>query len=137
MEKRMDIVCVDTFKGEVGQDAHVATVQEHGGSIEDAFRTNIANAGVGDMIRVIVGDSAESASQFEDASIVGCYIDAAHDYESVKKDLAAWYPKLMPGAAWCGHDYHWHEVKRAVDEHAEANGYEVVSMEGNVWMRKP
>ena len=136
-EKRMDIVCVDTFKGEVGQEAHAATIEEHGGSIEDAFRMNVANAGVDDMIRVIVGDSAESASQFEDESIVGCYIDAAHDYESVKKDLAAWYPKLIPGAAWCGHDYHWHEVKRAVDEHAEANGYEVMPIEGNVWMRKP
>jgi predicted O-methyltransferase YrrM len=134
--KRMDIVCVDTFKGEVGQEAHAATIEEHGGSIEDAFRMNIAEARVDDMIRVVVGDSAESASQFADGSLVGCYIDAAHDYESVCNDLAAWYPKVTKGGAWCGHDWQWHEVRKAVTEHAEANGYEIQTMPGNVWMRK-
>lgn len=135
--KHMDIVCVDTFKGEVGQTEHIPTVEAHGGSVEAAFRENIAQAGVDDMIRVVVGDSAGSADMFDDGSLVGCYIDAAHDYESVKKDLEKWFPKIAKGGAWCGHDYHWDEVKRAVDEHAKANGYEVENLPGTVWMMRP
>ena len=88
------------------------------------------------MIQVITGDSAESAALFEDASLDAVYIDAAHDYDSVVKDIAAWFPKIKPAGVFSGHDYpHW-EVKQAVDEHAAANGYTIEQI-GRVWMRTP
>ena len=49
--------------------------------------------------------------------------------------LAQDYPKLKPGGVFAGHDYPWHEVKKAVDEHAAANGYEVAQI-GRVWMKR-
>jgi len=43
------------------------------------------------------------------------YIDADHDYQSVKNDIIAWKEKVKPGGIISGHDYH-SGVKQAVDE---------------------
>ena len=134
--KTATIHCVDTFQGEQNQPAHLAIVDDNGGSIRQVFDRNTKAAGVSEMIQVIAGDSAESASLFEDASLDAVYIDAAHDYDSVVKDIAAWFPKIKPAGVFSGHDYpHW-EVKQAVDEHAAANGYTIEQI-GRVWMRTP
>ena len=54
------------------------------------------------------------------------FLDAAHDYESIRDDIAAWWPKITPGGWLAGHDYTDAEgVRRAVDEafpHAEKLG---------------
>jgi len=134
--KTATIHCVDTFLGEQNQPAHLAIVDDNGGSIRQVFDRNTKAAGVSEMIQVIAGDSAESAALFEDASLDAVYIDAAHDYDSVVKDIAAWFPKIKPAGVFSGHDYpHW-EVKQAVDEHAAANGY-IIEQIGRVWMRTP
>jgi predicted O-methyltransferase YrrM len=109
-------------------------VAAHGGSLLPKFIENIQEAEVFDMIRVTEGDSAESAERFADASIDFIFIDAAHDYDSVVKDMAAWWPKLKPDGIFAGHDYPWHEVKKAVDEHAATNGYEVAQV-GRCWVK--
>ena len=44
------------------------------------------------------------------------FIDAAHDYESVRKDIAAWRKCVRPGGILCGHDINWPGVGRAVGE---------------------
>jgi hypothetical protein len=46
------------------------------------------------------------------------YIDASHDYISVKEDINLWLPKLKPGGVICGDDYilGWPGVIQAVDE---------------------
>jgi hypothetical protein len=127
--------CVDTWKGEQNQPSHLQVVDKHGGSILGKFTENIEAAKVAGMIKVTVGDSAESASQFKDGSMDFIFIDAAHDYDSVVKDLAAWWPKLKEGGIFAGHDYPWHEVEKAVNEHALANGYEVTPV-GRCWIKK-
>ena len=127
------IYCVDTFKGEEGQTAHIPTIEAHGGSIRHVFVANIKAAGVDGMIEIVDGDSAESASRFADASLDGCYIDAAHDYVSVVKDIAAWHPKVKTGGIFSGHDYPWHEVSRAVDEWALETGHAIEQI-GSVWL---
>jgi len=133
--KTATVNCVDTWKGEQNQPSHLQVVDEHGGSILGKFTENIEAAKVAGMIKVTVGDSAESASRFEDGSMDFIFIDAAHDYDSVVKDLAAWWPKLKEGGIFAGHDYPWHEVEKAVNEHASANGYEVTPA-GRCWIKK-
>lgn len=51
------------------------------------------------------------------------FVDAGHDYESVRQDIALWWPKVRAGGVLCGHDYNGRSdrkgvfgVKRAVDE---------------------
>jgi hypothetical protein len=131
--KAVAVHCVDTWAGEQNQPEHIAIVEAHGGSVLAQFKDNIRAAGVEDMITLHVGDSAERAADFEDASLDFIFIDAAHDYESVRKDLAAWFPKLKRGGIFAGHDYPWHEVERAVKEHAADHGY-FVHQVGRCWI---
>ena len=44
------------------------------------------------------------------------FIDGDHAYESVRDDIAAWFPLLDKGGLVCGHDYNMPQVARAVDE---------------------
>lgn len=66
--------------------------------------------------------SHRAAGQFPDESVDLVYIDAAHDVESVRQDILAWFPKVRMGGFVCGHDYDdgpdaLHPgVKQAVDE---------------------
>lgn len=65
--------------------------------------------------------SFDAAPKFADGSLDWVYIDASHYYDDVKRDLADWLPKLVPGGYLCGDDYgrksFWDNgVTRAVDE---------------------
>lgn len=51
------------------------------------------------------GISWEQAAAFEDASLDYVMVDADHAYESVAKDIAAWFPKIRSGGILAGHDY--------------------------------
>lgn len=42
------------------------------------------------------------------------FIDGAHDYDSVVRDITYWRSKLAPGGLLCGHDWDWQTVKDAV-----------------------
>lgn len=46
------------------------------------------------------------------------FIDALHDYESVKQDIALWWPKVRIGGMLCGHDFNhqWPGCEHAVAE---------------------
>jgi predicted O-methyltransferase YrrM len=46
------------------------------------------------------------------------FLDARHDYYSVKQDIIEWMPLLLPGGLLCGHDLgpNWPEVEVAVRE---------------------
>ena len=49
--------------------------------------------------------SLSAAATFDADSIDYVFLDAAHDYESVRADIAAWWPKIKPGGWFAGHDY--------------------------------
>jgi hypothetical protein len=111
--KKVRFVCVDHFKGSC-YPHHQNLAKQRGGSLRADFAANLAAAGVRDLAEIIEGDSAASAALFADASCDFVFIDADHDYESVKSDITAWLPKVRGVLA--GHDWNWPSVARAVGE---------------------
>lgn len=53
-----------------------------------------------------VGYSKDVAREINDKIFDLVYIDALHDYISIKYDIIAWLPKIKKGGFLCGHD-HW------------------------------
>ncbi len=125
------LVAVDTFRGETNQPAHYSEVEKLGGSVRPAFEQNMKDCGVAEMIEVIEGDSALSSDHFTDGECSFVFIDAAHDTESVVRDILAWLPKMKPGGVIAGHDYQAESVYRAVYECLAAVGYYV---SGPCWL---
>lgn len=60
---------------------------------------------VNSVVKLISGVSWEVASDYKDNSIDFCFIDGAHDYNSVANDIKAFLPKIKIGGYIAGHDY--------------------------------
>lgn len=62
--------------------------------------------------------SKDAATDVPDGGVDLVFIDALHDYESVKEDIALWWPKVRAGGMLAGHDFNhqWPGVERAVAE---------------------
>lgn len=76
--------------------------------------------------------SEDASFHFREAELDFVYIDAQHDYPSIKRDIELWHSKVRLGGLLCGHDYlsgihngQEYGVQQAVDELAAANGLEV------------
>jgi len=81
-------------------------------------------------VTIIKADSVEISKKFEDGYFDFVYIDGNHDYEFVKKDIEAWYPKVKKGGVLCGHDYSnseqpWEGVDKAVNEFAKEHNLQL------------
>jgi len=94
-------------------------------------------AGYGSRSTIWRMTSVEAAAKVPDQSFDFVYIDARHDYESVKEDLEAWCSKVRPGGIMAGHDYVDGDlpegefyVKSAVDEFFGARKIPVHDTEG-------
>jgi hypothetical protein len=119
------VTCVDTWEGSQN-DAGCKAYDGSRGRPLDVFRRNTA----GLPITANVGKSPEVASEFADGEFDIVYLDAEHDYESVKADIKAWRPKAKHILA--GHDYHsYPDVQRAV-----ATCGIKPRVVGNVWMER-
>lgn len=123
--KPIKLYCVDTWKGSVEHQGMDCLKND---SLYEEFIDNIKP-----LTSVIVPmrlPSLEAAKQFEDNSIDFVFIDASHEYEDIKADIAAWYPKVKIGGLFAGHDYGWAGVKKAVTEFSEEYNKFVQASEG-------
>jgi hypothetical protein len=131
--KRLDFYAVDHFRGTATEPELLRQVHELGGTLLPQFRDNMRRCGHADAIRVIVGDSADSAGLFADGSVAFVYIDADHSEEGLGRDIRAWLPKVRRGGWLAGHDYHTSSsvaetVRRLLPGHTTRGGswlYEV------------
>jgi|694.fasta_scaffold36630_4 hypothetical protein len=110
--KKIDCTCVDIW--EPYDEIKNHTVFETVGAFEQ-FLKNTEK--IQNYITPIKGNSVEVSNKFKDKSFDFIFIDAAHDYDSVYKDLVSWYPKLKDGGIISGHDYYYdNDVALAVND---------------------
>jgi predicted O-methyltransferase YrrM len=95
-------------------------------------------------VSLIKAESLVAAEQFVDASFDWVYIDAAHDYLSIRADLAAWWPKIRAGGILSGHDYLNGDhagidfgVQTAVDEFVSQKGLSLHVTTDDFWKGRP
>jgi len=96
------LYCVDHFKGS----------EEHGDafskddSLYRTFMENMKDHIASGRVYVYACPSLEAAQIIDaDSGLDMVFIDASHDYDSVKSDIDAWKPLLRGGGLLCGHDY--------------------------------
>jgi len=130
------VYCVDSFEG-----AKTDWTGALAGSLEPAAVTNYFAQNVGELlnngIQAIRGYSTDVADSMEsqDADLV--FLDASHDYRSVKADIEAWIRHVSPTGILCGHDYcdQFPGVQRAVKELFDDLGLTPNIIEGTtIWV---
>ncbi len=117
--KKINFFAIDTFEGSPEHTGELADLARRQTTLYDIFQANLEACGCAKYVTPIKGDSAASADQFEDGSVDFLFIDGAHEYEAVKRDIEAWLPKMKPGGFMSGDDYspeHWPGVVQAVTE---------------------
>ncbi len=119
-KKDVKMYAVDTWEGS-DEPEHKEFLKEIGGpeAFYNQFLENLKIFDVNDIILPIRGKSVETANDFVynkgiRADLV--FLDASHDYKSVKEDILAWYPVVQNGGILAGHDIHFPDVKKAISE---------------------
>jgi Methyltransferase domain len=105
-------------------------------SVFYTFTKNMKSLGHHDTIAPLPLPSSVALDVLKHHNILAdvIYIDAAHDYESVKQDILAYKSLVRPGGMIFGDDYthHWNGVMKAVDETLPQR-----AINGVVWSAKP
>ncbi len=109
--KNIKFDCVDTWEGSA---EHQTDPDVISGKLYECFIENMKPVeGHYTPVRM---ESTEAAKLYEDCSLDFVFIDASHDYQNVKNDIIAWYPKIKVGGKLAGHDYNWGTVRGAVHD---------------------
>lgn len=107
-------VAVDHFKGSEGDPLHLADPELP--RIQEIFEQNLKNFELEDRVEILAEDSLAAANQFEEASIDIVLLDAGHEYQEVRADIEAWWPKIKVGGRMFFHDWGWEGVRKAIEE---------------------
>ena len=112
------VYAIDSFVGVPPLDRSTAGGQRPGwkSSSPELLRANLDRVGVNGLVHIIAKSSPEAAQYVPDCVLL--FIDGAHDYDSVRQDLACYLPKVAVGGFVAVHDCTSDEpgVCRAVDE---------------------
>lgn len=122
--KKIKFDCVDTWVGS-DEDIHKKELDVINNTLYEKFLSNIEP--VKNYINPIRMESLKAVELYKNNSLDFVFVDASHDYENVKKDIEAWYPKVRSGGILAGHDYVevWKGVMQAVDEFLQKENYKL------------
>jgi len=130
------LFCVDTWLGSEEHQSGQVCYSFPIDSLFDRFLSNVIHSGLQKKIIPVKLTSIEAAKRFQSLGIKFdfIYIDAAHDYDSIKRDIEAWYPLLEEGGVFCGDDFHYPPIIRAVGEFAKKYNLEMVPASASCWL---
>jgi predicted O-methyltransferase YrrM len=97
------VVAIDPHAGSDRGPQEIAPDAARGDEDHEAFRANLARAGVEERVRHVRRPSAE-AHAYVDGPIALLYVDGAHRYGPARADLANWGRRVSPGGAMLVHD---------------------------------
>lgn len=98
------LLAVDTWQGNLDEDPHhVSVLLARQRDVFAIFLHNMRLLASGNVVPV-QQDCHGFLATFA-APVKFCHIDASHDYESVRRTIAALLPQLVPGAILCGDDF--------------------------------
>ena len=92
------VITVDLFTGQS------MPPQQRGTYSDDSVRATFEEHGLSDIITVVKGPSAETASQYQDMEFNFLFIDAGHTGTACKADFDAWSPLVRSGGEIAFHD---------------------------------
>lgn len=126
LRKNIQVLCVDCWR---------PWDMDEGFGVFSRFNEALSKFGLTKAVESAIGLSCEVARTVASHSKDFIFIDADHNYESVKADLEAWEPKLKRGAYIGGHDYmSFPGVTKAVNERYKRRDCRVDS---SIWLAKP
>jgi len=113
--KQITFDCVDHFQGSeehltVGGEGYDKDAAE--GRLQAVFTQNMLP--VAGHYNLVAQPSLQAVQQYADGSLDFVFIDAAHDYDNVKADVLAWWPKVKPGGILAGHDIRHPPIDKAL-----------------------
>jgi len=112
------VYAIDHFKGSPGEILHKGI---------KPFSDFKKNVGHFPNLKIYKMDSEKAVKKIGIIDMV--FIDGAHTYEAVKKDIEMWLPKTAK--LICGHDFQWPGVQKAVTEK-----FGFVHTCGTIWYKK-
>lgn len=95
----LKLYCIDAWQTYTNYRDHVSQERLDAFYLETKERLKPFNC------HLIKEFSVKAARRFADETLDFVFIDAAHDYESVKEDIEAWAPKVHRDGIVAGHDY--------------------------------
>lgn len=106
------VYAIDAFR----EVQHTVTGKKFPASSPVILRANLDNAGVNGLVNIVAKSTDEAVAEVPDCSVL--FVDGSHDYESVKRDLSLFLPKVRHRGMVIIHDCHTDEpgVVKAVDE---------------------
>lgn len=97
--KDISFYCVDSWEGSIEHERYNIDTS----NLYDIFLDNMSP--LKKYFKALKSSSLQAAKQFEDESLDFVFIDASHEYEDVRDDIRAWFPKVKKGGIIAGHDY--------------------------------
>lgn len=97
------LYCVDMWEQDLSKKGDVSYDNEwHTRNYENALKLLKP---FGDKARILRGPTTKMHQYVSDGECDLVYIDAAHDYQSVRNDIEAWLPKVKKGGIMAFHDF--------------------------------
>jgi len=127
--KKIKFDCIDTWEG---SPEHMNFSEIINDTLYSDFLKNIEP--VKENINPVKLDSIKASVLYADESLDFVFIDATHEYENVKNDINAWFPKVKRGGILAGHDYPtWQGVVQAVNEFLQKENYNLNINSESCW----